>query len=83
MSQSPSHHSNPFLHKSPLSLLIFSTSSSGNLRGFVSPPFHRKFITTKLLNWPIRESLYPQKLILALLGDRESLSLRNLVPTYP
>ena len=39
----------------------------------------RKFIPAEFLNGPIRESLYSRKLILAL-GDRESLSPRNLLP---
>ena len=42
-------------------------------------PRSRKFIPAEFLNGPIRKSLYSRKLILAL-GDRESLSPRNLVP---
>ena len=39
----------------------------------------RKFIPAKFLKGTIRESLYPQKLILAL-GDRESLSPESFYP---
>ena len=42
-------------------------------------PRLRKLIPAKILNGPLRESLYSRKLILAL-GNRESLSPRNLVP---